>query len=61
MNRNINGYQVVWNKGYDRRSDEGIITATRARTDGSLEIIKSCVDDSITTFVTMLKSKSPAV
>lgn len=57
MNRNVNGYQVVFNKSLDRHTDEGIMVATRKRRDGTVEVIKSCVDDSISTFVSMIKSK----
>ena len=57
MNRNINGYQVTFNKSFDRHTCEGIVVATRPRADGTLEVLKSCVDDNINSFVAMLKGK----
>ena len=57
MKHNVNGFSVVWNKGYDRHADEGILVATRSRADGTKEVIRSCPDDSINAFVQMLKSK----
>ena len=57
MKHNVNGFSVVWNKSYDRHTNEGILVATRSRADGTREVIRSCVDDSINTFVTMLKRK----
>lgn len=57
MKRNVNGFRIVWNKGYDRHCNEGILVATRSRADGTQEVIRSCIDDSIDTFVTMLKFK----
>lgn len=57
MKRSVNGFRVIWNKGYDRHTDEGILVATRPRTDGTKEVIRSCADDSITTFINMLKGK----
>ena len=57
MKHNVNGFTVVWNKGYDRHTNEGILVATRSGADGTREVIRSCVDDSINTFVTMLKRK----
>ena len=61
MKHSINGYKVMFNKSYDRHCSEGIMVATRTRADGIEEVIKSCVDDSISTFVSMLKSKQPIV
>ena len=57
MKHNVNGFSVVWNKSYDRHTNEGILVATRSRTDGTQEMYKSCVDDSINAFVNMLKTK----
>jgi len=57
MKRNINGFEVVWNKGYDRHTDEGIIIASRMRLDGTSEVYKSAAADNIMSFVNMLKSK----
>ena len=59
MKPSINGYKVVFNKSYDKHTNEGIMIATRTRADGVEEVIKSCVDDSVCTFVNMLKSKQP--
>jgi len=57
MKHNINGFNIIWNKSYDRHTNEGIMVATRRRHDGTEEILKSCFDDSISSFVSMLKSK----
>ncbi len=57
MKHNVNGFSVVWNKSYDRHTDEGILVATRPRGDGTQEVYKSCVEDNISTFMSMLKSK----
>ena len=57
MKHNVNGFSVVWNKSYDRHTNEGILVATRSRADGTQEMYKSCVDDSINAFVNMLKTK----
>lgn len=57
MKHKVNGFNVVWNKSYDRNTNEGIMVATRTRQDGTEEILKSCFDDSINTFVSMLKTR----
>jgi hypothetical protein len=60
MKHSINGYKVMFNKSYDRHTNEGIMIATRTRADGTEEMLKTCVDDSISTFVSMLESKRHA-
>lgn len=58
MKHNVNGFKLVWNKSYDKHTNEGIMVATRRRGDGTEEILKSCFDDSISTFVSMLKTRT---
>ena len=57
MNHSVNGFKLVWNKSRDKHADEGIMVATRTRGDGTREVLRSCVDDRIDTFVAMLKYK----
>ena len=57
MKHSVNGYKVVWDKGFDRHTNEGVLVATRSRADGTHEVIKSCADDNINTFVSMLKAR----
>jgi hypothetical protein len=53
----VNGFKVVFNKSFDRHTEEGILIATRTRPNGTQEKYQTSSEDSIQMFANMLKSK----